>query len=196
MDRIIYLGLGSKYTLRNFLGANRWKLSGRFDYYLDVSYSAHDLHEDANERSGDLNGHEWEIKASGEYSTPWSSLYLSPYAEFKEERLDFWHDDLRDKDQEAEKERQYEAGLFLDWVSPLPGWDLTVGGYWQKERDAEKNPGETEWQWEDEERWIGKLKLEYEAPWPGFELELGYEEHLNGVDEGEKEFNLELSYEF
>jgi hypothetical protein len=62
--------------------------------------------------------------------------------------------------------------------------------------DAERADDETNWIWDDDERWIAQLKLEYEAPMPGFELELAVEQHLNGGDKGERRYNLELSYEF
>lgn len=195
-DRITYAGFGLRYDTGRFLGADRWLLKARYDRYLHVSYGANMLHEDAKARSGDLTGYEWAIKASGEYSTPSHALYLHPFFEFKQERLSLWHDDKRDKIQEAEMEQQYEAGLFLSWITPVDGWELIVGPYWQRELDAERAEDEVDWTWDDDERWIAHLKLEYEAPISGFEMEISVEEHLNGGDEGERRYNLELSYEF
>lgn len=195
-DRITYAGVGGKYKIKDILGADRWVLKARYDRYLHVSYGANELHEDAKERAGDLNGYEWKIRANGEYSTPWISLYILPHLEYKQERLSLWHDDKRDKVQEAELEQQYEAGLFLNWLPPVDGLDITFGPYWQRELDAERAEDETEWVWDDDERWIARFKLEYEAPMPGFEMEFIVEEHLNGGDEGERKYNIELSYEF
>lgn len=195
-ERITYAGLGLRYDTGRILGADRWLLKARYDRYLHVSYGANQLHEDAKARSGDLKGYEWSVKAEGEYSTHWPGIYLHPFVEYKQERLNLWHDDTRDKIQEAEMEQQYEAGLFLSWITPLDGWELTTGPYWQRELDAERADDEKDWVWDDDERWIAQVKLEYEAPMPGFEMEFAIEQHLNGGDQGERRYNLELSYEF
>jgi len=195
-ERYTYAGLGLRYDTGTLLGADRWLLKTRYDRYLHVSYSANQLHEDAKSRSGDLTGFEWSVKAEGEYSTPSPAFYLHPFVSFKQERLSSWHEDLRGKAQEAEQEQQYEAGLYLSWITPIDGWELIAGPYWQRELDAERAPDETEWVWEDDERWIARARLEYEAPYPGFELEITFEQHLNGGKENQRELNLELSYEF
>ncbi len=195
-DRISFAGIGGRYKIKDVLGADRWVLKARYDRYLHVSYGANDLAEDAKERAGDLTGYEWSVKADGEYSTPWMGFYLLPFVEFKQERLSLWHDDKRAKIQDAEMEQQYEAGLFLNWIPPVDGWDISFGPYWQRELDATRADDEYDWTWEDDERWIARLKLEYEAALPGFEMEFVIEEHLNGGDEGERQYNIELSYEF
>lgn len=195
-DRLTYAGLGSKYRIKDILGADRWVLSGYYDRFLHISYGANQLQDDAKPRGGDLQGYKWSVKAKGEYSTPWISWYLSPYLKYKEEKRDAWHDDLQNEMKEAELEQDYEAGFMLDWITPFDGWELSIGPYWHRELDAEREYGDDNWQWEDDERWIAHMKLEYEAPLPGFELELVIEEHLNGADQGERQYNLELSYEF
>lgn len=195
-ERITYAGLGLRYDTGNALGADRWLLKARYDRYLHVSYGANQLHEDANARRGDLNGYEWSVEASGEYSTHWPEIYLHPFIEYKQERLSAWHDDARDKSQEAEMEQQYEAGLLLSWLTPVDGWELIAGSFWQRELDAERAADEKDWIWDDDERWIAQVKFEYEAPLPGFEMEFVVKQHLNGGDKGERRYNLELSYEF
>lgn len=194
-ERINFVGLGFSYKLKKTLGADRWMLKGRYDHYYDINYGAKDFQEDAKERSGSLKGNKWSITATGEYSTPWNSVFFSPYLKFKQERRDDWIDHIRLKQQEEEKEKESEVGLIFNWIPPLAGWELSAGPYWQNEVDYERTPGE-DWERSDDERWIAEVKAEYESAVPGLELEVLFYEHLNGEDEGERRFNLELSYEF
>ncbi len=195
-DRISFIGAGLNFKSDPFLGADLWRIKARYDRYFHIAYGASELREDAKARSGSLDGYEWKVKLEGEYSTPWISLYLLPRLEYKEERFGDWYNKGRDRREEAEKEQQYEAGLFLDWITPLDGWELRVGPYWQRELDAEKSLDDGNWDWEDDERWLVRIELEYESPLPGFELEFNVEQHLNGEDQTERKYNLELSYEF
>lgn len=194
-ERINFIGLGLSYKLINILGADRWTLKGHYDHYYDINYGAKDIQEDAKERSGSLKGNKWSITATGEYSTPWNSVFFSPYLKFQQERRDDWIDDIRLKQQEEEKEKETELGLIFNWISPLAGWELSSGPYWQNEVDYERSPGE-DWERSDDERWIVEAKAEYESAVPGLELEVLFYEHLNGEDKGERRLNLELSYEF
>lgn len=194
-ERINFVGLGFSYKLKNTLGADRWKFKGRYDHYYDINYGAKDFQEDAKERSGSLKGNKWSLTATGEYSTPWNSVFFSPYLQFKQERRDDWIDDIRLKQQEEEKEKESEVGLILNWIPPLAGWEFSAGPYWQNEVDYKRSPGE-DWERSDDERWVAEVKAEYESAVPGLELEVLFYEHLNGEDEGERRLNLELSYEF
>jgi hypothetical protein len=195
-ERITYAGLGALYTQKQFLGADLWVIKARYDHYLHVSYGANDLQKDAKPISGDFqNGYEWAVKAQGEYSTPWISLYLQPFLRYKEEYRDAWYNEATGDWKEEEREERYEAGLYLNWLPSIAGMEVSFGPYWQKERDYERERG-SDWESEDDERWIGRFKLEYEAPYPGFEMELVFEQDLNGEDQGERVYNIELSYEF
>lgn len=194
-ERINYVGVGFSYKIKDLLGASRWAFKGVYDHYYDINYGAKDFQEDAKERSGSLKGSQWSLKATGEYSTPWNTVFFSPYLKFKQERRDAWVDDIRLKQQEEEKEKKTEIGLIFDWIPPLAGWEVSAGPYWQNEVDFERVPGES-WEREDDERWIAEIKAEYESAFPGFELELAFLQHLNGEDKGERRLNLELSYEF
>ncbi|MGH1462553.1 MAG: hypothetical protein ACRBB6_10995 [Neptuniibacter sp.] len=194
-ERINYAGIGFSYKIKNILGANRWSVKGRYDHYFDIHYGAKDLQANAKERSGSLKGNEWSVKATGEYETFLNTLFFSPYLKFKQEQRDAWIDDIRLKQQEEEKEKETEIGLAFDWIPPLAGWELNAGPYWQNEVDYERSPGEN-WARKDDERWIAEIKAEYEAAASGFEIEIVFAQHLNGEDQGERQLNLELSYEF
>ncbi|RVU31651.1 hypothetical protein [Neptunomonas marina] len=196
IDRTTYLGLTGEAKVYQQLGADVWIASFYYDHYLQREYSAHRLGKDANDRRGSVSGYEWQARLYAEYSTPWPSIFVLPYVQFKEERLGLWYNSARDKVEEAERELQYEAGMSLSWVMPAPGWELNIGGYWQRERDAERRENESRWTWQDDESGVARIVLEYEAPMPGFEFEARFEETLRGPEEGKQRFNVELSYEF
>ena len=194
--RIQYFGLGFKYNFNTLLGSDRWALSVGHNYYIDVDYSATDLHPDAKDYSGSDRGFNSVITLKGEYSTPSLSWYQIQVLEYEREYFIQWYDEIGQEGQESEQEEQWEAGIFANWIMPVNGWELIIGPLWQRENEAERKYGESIWQWSDQEQLIAQLKLEYEAPIPGFEMELKLEKHLTGEDKGQKKINLELSYEF
>lgn len=190
------LGLGFDYRFGRALGGYDWRLSGYHDRLFDVAYQATGLAEDAKPRAGRGSGYESRLRLQGEYLTPLHSLFLNPRLQVKHQRYRAWYDSARDRREAAEQEWQYEASLWLNWIPPLDGWALTVGPTWQREDKGEQDPDSGHWRWEDEERWQGRIGLEYEAPLPGFEFELTLERDLNGPDRGETRYQVELSYEF
>ncbi len=190
------IGAGFRYDIGRALGGYNWTLDGYHDRFIDVSYKATSVAADANQRSGRGTGHESKLLLNGEYMTPVSSLFLQPRLEVKHQYFSQWHDSARERDEAAEQELQYEASLWLSWIPPLDGWELTLGPTWQREDKAERDTDSHQWSWEDEERWLGQVRLEYEAPVPGFEFEFKIERHLNGPDRREMKYQAELSYEF
>lgn len=196
IEQITYAGIGLSYKQQNFLGADLWTVKAYYDHILRISYEATDLKEDADDRSGSSHkGYIAAIRASGEYSTPLPSLYLAPFLRYKEEYKDAWHNDVEEELEDEEREEQYRAGLFFNWITPTPGLELIAGPYWEREIDFERKEGE-DWESDDAERWIARLQLEYEAASPGLEMEFFVEQDLNGEDDGETVYNFEISYEF
>ncbi|SMR77632.1 hypothetical protein SAMN04487964_11549 [Marinobacterium sediminicola] len=190
------IGLGFSYDLGRQLGGFQWRLDGYHDRFIDVAYKATSLAEDAKPRAGRGRGYESRLRLQAEYMTPVSSLFFQPRLELKHEYFSQWYDSARGRQEAAEQELQYEAGLWLSWIPPLDGWEVTFGPTWQREDKAEREPETSHWAWEDEERWQGLIKLEYEAPMPGFEFEFKLERDLNGPDKDKMKYEAGLSYEF
>ncbi|MBP0049449.1 hypothetical protein H9C73_11940 [Marinobacterium sp. AK62] len=190
------LGLGFSYDMGRLLGGYHWRLSGYHDRFVDVAYKATSLAEDAKPRAGRGDGYESRLRLDAEYMTPVSSLFFSPRLEVTHERYSQWYDTARERDEAAEQELQYEASLWVNWIPPLNGWEVTLGPTWQLEDKAERDTDTGQWEWEDEERWIGRVQLEYEAPLPGFEFEFKVERDLNGPDRDKMKYEAGLSYEF
>ncbi|WP_432697088.1 hypothetical protein ACQUQP_01665 [Marinobacterium sp. YM272] len=189
------LGLGLRRDLGSMLGGAAWSLRAYHDRFIDVHYRATSLAEDAKPIEGRGMGYETKLALQAEYPTPWYSLYLLPKVSIKHEQYSAWTNTARDDREKAEQELQYEARLWLDWIMPVAGWEMMFGPTWQLEDQAERKPGEA-WEWENQEQWIGTLRLEYESPMPGFEMEIGAEHWLNGADRDDTRYRLELSYEF
>ncbi|GAA0701099.1 hypothetical protein GCM10009104_32790 [Marinobacterium maritimum] len=190
------LGLGFQYELGSGLGGYHWRLNGYHDRFVDIEYKATSLAEDAKPRSGRGSGYKSKLRLQGEYMTAISSLFVLPRLEVKHEYYRQWDDSARERDEAAEQELQYEASLWLSWIPPFDGWEVTAGPTWQREDKAERDLATGHWQWEDEERWQGRVALEYETPMPGFEFEFKIERDLNGPDRGEMKYEAGLSYEF
>lgn len=190
-----YIGLGLRRDFGSMLGGDAWSLRAYHDRFVDVHYHATGLAEDAKPIEGRGTGYKTRLSLRAEYPTPWYSLYLLPKASIKHEQYSAWTNTARDDREKAEQELQYEAQLWLNWIMPVAGWELMAGPTWQLEDKAERKAGEA-WEWENEEQWIGTLKLEYESPMPGFEMELEAEHWLNGADRDDTRYKLELSYEF
>ncbi len=190
-----YLGLGLRYDFGSFLGGDAWSFRAYHDRFFDVEYKATGLAEDAKPIAGRGSGYETKLLLQAEYPSPWYSIYLLPKLSIKHEQYSAWTNTAQDEQEKAEQELQYEARLWLDWIMPAPGWELMFGPTWQLEDKARRKPHEP-WEWENEEQWIGTVKLEYESPMPGFEMELAAEHWLNGIDKDDTRYKLELSYEF
>lgn len=190
------IGLGFDYSIGQWLGGYHWRLDGYHDRFVDVAYKATSLAADAKPRSGRGNGYESRLRLQGEYLTAIGGVFVLPRLEVKHEHYGQWYDTSRERHEAAEQELQYEASLWLSWIPPLDGWDLTLGPTWQREDKAERSPDTGRWEWEDEERWLGRIALEYETPMPGFEFELKLERDLNGLDRGKMKYEAGLSYEF
>lgn len=190
-----YVGMGLRRDLGSLLGGDGWRLRLYHDRFFDVEYSATHLAADARPIAGRGTGYETEVRLQAEYPTTAFSVYVMPRLSIKHQRFSGWTNSARDRLENAEQELQYEARLWLDWITPLDGWELLGGPTWQREDKAERAPEEA-WQWHDEEQWLATLRLEYEAPNPGFELELQAEHWLNGADRGDTRYQIELSYEF
>ncbi|GGC10124.1 hypothetical protein GCM10011352_40720 [Marinobacterium zhoushanense] len=190
-----YVGLGLRYDLGSHLGGDAWSLRLYHDRFLDVDYHSSDLAADAKPIAGRGSGYETEVSVRAEYMTPWYSLYLLPKLSLTHTRFSAWTNTAQNEVEKAEQELQYEAKLWLDWITPLAGWELIAGPSWQLEDQAERDPGQG-WQWEDKEQWLATLKLEYASPDPGFEMELQAEHWLNGPDRDDTRYKVELSYEF
>ncbi|WP_027854304.1 hypothetical protein [Marinobacterium litorale] len=190
-----FVGVGLRRDWDSALGGYGWSLHLSHDRYLDVAYKATELADDAKPVAGRGEGFQTKISLQAEYGTPLYSLYLLPRLSFKHEQFSAWTDTAQQDSEKAEQELQYEAQLWISWITPVPGWELSTGPTWQLEQKADRHPGDP-WEWEDEEQWIGTLRLEYESPAPGFELELQAEHWLNGADSRNMRYGLELSYEF
>ncbi|KEA62434.1 hypothetical protein ADIMK_3325 [Marinobacterium lacunae] len=193
--RYPYLGAGLRYDLGSLLGGDAWSVRLYHDRFLDVAYDAGELAPDAKPISGRGTGYESELSVQAEYMTPWYSLYLLPKLSLTHTRFSAWNNTAQDKVEKAEQELQYEARLWLDWITPMDGWEMMFGPTWQLEDQAERKPGDP-WEWENQEQWLATLRFEYASPAPGFEMELQAEQWLNGSDRDDTRYKLELSYEF
>lgn len=190
-----FIGLSLRRDLGSMLGGDGWSLRLYHDRFLDVEYRSSKLAEDAKPIAGRGTGYETEARIQAEYMTPRYSLYLIPRLSLTHTRFSAWNNTARDEVEKAEQELQYETRLWLDWITPVDGWELLAGPTWQLERQAERDPGRA-WKWEDKEQWLATLRLEYESPNPGFEMELQAERWLNGSDRKDTRYSVELSYEF
>lgn len=190
------IGLGFDWEIGRALGGYHWRIQGYHDRLFDIEYKATSLAEDAKPRAGRGAGYETRLRLQGEYMTPVSSLFLTPRLEVKHERYQQWYDSAREREEDAEQELQYEASLWLNWIPPVDGWEVTFGPTWQRENKAERDSDTHRWEWEDEERWQARVQLEYETPMPGFEFEFKVERDLNGPDEDKMKYEVGLSYEF
>ena len=189
------VGLGFRYDPEPMLGGSGWSIRGYHERYPDVHYSTSDLGADAKRYQGSGNGYRSEINIRAEFPTPSYALYFVPQLEVRHEQYSGWRDSLEGDRNNAEQEIQYRGRLWFSWITPLPGWELTAGPTWKLERSAEHS-SEKGWKWEDEEQWQAVLRLEYEVPNPGFEMEIQARQDLNGPTQNEKQLRLELSYEF
>lgn len=190
------IGLGFEYELGRALGGYHWRIKGYHDRFLDIEYKATNLAEKAKPRAGRGSGYETRLRLQGEYMTAISSLFFTPRFEVKHERYQQWYDSARERQENAEQELQYETSLWLSWIPPVDGWEVTFGPTWQREDKGERDSESHRWAWEDEERWLARVQLEYETPLPGFEFELKLERDLNGPDEDKMKYEAGLSYEF
>lgn len=190
-----YLGVGLRVDFGSMLGGDAWSFRAYHDRFIDVEYRATGLAEDAKPVAGRGNGWETKLTLQAEYPSLWYSVYLLPRISIKHEQYSAWSNSAQDEREKAEQELQYEARLWLDWIMPVAGWELMFGPTWQQE-DKAKRKSDQPWEWDNEEQWIGTVKLEYESPMPGFEMELAAEHWLNGADQDDTRYKLELSYEF
>jgi len=194
-QRTQLVGAGAVYKMKNTLGADRWVLKTHLDRWFNIEYDTGKLAQDAKSYHGNNKGYEFKAKLQGEYSTASYSWYVVPLISYRAQYSGYWNDTDSGTEQEAQRGERLELGLYLSWLLPVDGFELSFGPLWQQELDTEKLR-HASWLWSKEQRTYAHIMLEYEEPIPGFELELEIEHVISGDNINDTKFTFELSYEF
>ena len=194
-QRTQLIGLGLIYKMKKLAGSDRWVLKTHADSFYNIDYDASHLGADAKAYSGQGSGYEFKAKLTGEYSTSSHSWYIMPTLDYRHRYAGSFTDKINGKIKSKELDQRFEFGLFVSWIMPIDGFELMFGPMWQRQNEAQQQSDKT-WQWQDQERTFAHIKLEYEEPIPGFEMEIEIEHVIGGANLNQTKFTVEFSYEF